>query len=109
MSTNDLIKQWIWEACKANNLEYVAKEISFFFNPRKCKHWLGRAFHNRIELSSYWWPRITIKSQEKIVKHETCHIIGYVQTEKMGHDRAFHQAMIKCGYSHPKRFTETNL
>lgn len=75
--TDDTIEQiykWIKECCDKNRMPGLTETIKVQFSNRLVTTW-GRAWSNKIELSTLLWVSGSETDKKDTVIHETCHII----------------------------------
>ena len=83
MSEKEMINQWIFHACRTNNVPELYNNISWSFDNRLTRC-IGKAFVgvNMIKFSAPLWPRADMVERKNTVIHEACHIIAF---RKYGH------------------------
>lgn len=71
-----MIRQWIQQACDANDVPELASKIQLRWSTRMTSTG-GTACYatNVITLSSQLYIRATLEQRRWLVKHETCHLI----------------------------------
>jgi len=93
-----LIKQWIKEACAANELPMLHHKIVFEWSTTMTRA-AGKAYYAqyRIRLSVPLWPKASRQEREETTKHEVCHIIAYHKVQEIGHQYSWQRCMLNCG------------
>ena len=95
-------EQWLIEAKedikKACDICGLAMYPSVVFNNR-LRVTAGRAWFPKcsIDLSLQLWTRMTREDRLQTTVHEACHVISYMKTRFIGHNKYWKHYMIKCG------------
>lgn len=103
MTEPQIIREWIDEACDANQVPELKHRIDFQFNDRFTAR-LGDARYVRqtkrgiLRLSTPLWERASEIDKYETVIHEACHIVvGYRFGFVSPHGEEWQQAMLNCG------------